>query len=53
MPDTVPKSYLDRQTVATFVPALEQAPNFIFDNLRFTIESVAKQVTANMTVTHR
>jgi hypothetical protein len=51
VPDTVPKSYLDRQTVATFVPALETAPNFIFDNLRFTLESVAKQVTENMTVT--
>lgn len=51
VPDTLAKSYLDRQTVATFVPALEKAPNFVFNNLRFTIASVAKQVTANMTVT--
>jgi hypothetical protein len=51
VPDTFAKSYLDRQTVATFVPALENAPNFVFNNLRFTIASVAKQVTGNMTVT--
>jgi hypothetical protein len=49
----VPKTYLDRQTVATFVPALNinTAPKFVFDNLRFKVGSVVKDVTANMTVT--
>ena len=38
-------------TVATFVPALEEAPNFVFDNLGFKVGTIAQQVTANMTVT--
>ena len=50
---TVPKTYVDHQTVATFGPALNinAAPKFVFDNLRFSAGSTAKDVTANMTVT--
>jgi hypothetical protein len=51
VPTTVPKRYIDRQTVATFVPALNAAPPFIYDNLRFSIGSTARDVTANMTMT--
>ncbi|MEK6274348.1 MAG: hypothetical protein AABM30_03335 [Actinomycetota bacterium] len=50
VPSSLPRSYVDRMTVATFVPALEEAPNFVFDNLGFRIGTIAQQVTANMTV---
>lgn len=46
----VDEFYLDRQTVATFVPALEIAPLFVFDNLNFKIGTIADQVAKNMTV---
>jgi hypothetical protein len=46
----VARYYRDRQTVATFVPALNVAPDFVFQNLNFQIGTIAEQVAANMTV---
>jgi hypothetical protein len=50
LPTSVSSKYIDHMTVATFVPALRAAPKFVFNNLWFDVRTIAKQVTANMTV---
>lgn len=50
LPASVPRSYVDRQTVATFVPALVDAPPFVIDGLRFTDGTIEGHVRRNMTV---
>lgn len=47
---SVPESYVDRQTVATFVPALIDGPDFVVNNLEFTEGTIAGNVRRNMTV---
>ena len=41
---------VDRLTVATFVPALEEGPAFVINSFRFSKDSITQEVTANMTV---